>query len=151
MLNSGINRFRLIPLFIIAALPGYCSYQGSESQLELASIATTAGNYDAAFSRLRQLATAGELEAQFRLGDLYATESLPQYSPQESLKWLQLAAEGGHAEAQYHLALTLLPKKGENNSAIRWLTRAADQGVIAAKEQLKRLTRSQGDNALPAE
>ncbi|MGU5529028.1 tetratricopeptide repeat protein [Aeromonas caviae] len=50
--------------------------------------------------RVQQAAEQGDMDAQYRLGELYAT--LPHYEDQV-LVWLTKAAEQGHAEAQFRL------------------------------------------------
>lgn len=51
---------------------------------------------------MRQVAEQGDVEAQYKIG-LYYENKTPKNYP-EAIKWYRLAAEKGHADAQYHLA-----------------------------------------------
>ena len=57
----------------------------------------------------------------------------------ESLKWTKLAAEQGHAKAQYNLGIMYRNGKGvspNNRIAAKWYTLAAEQGYAAAQTNL---------------
>ena len=90
---------------------------------------------------LIQSANAGDKNAQYRLGMMYANGAgSHQQDKSLAATWLAKAAEQGHAEAMYRLALLFL--KGDavvqdKNKARYWLTKAAEQGVLQAKTILK--------------
>ena len=77
------------------------------------------------------LAKAGNPEAQFNLGFMYATgQGVPQ-DHKEVVRWYKLAAEQGHLSAQFNLGL--IYDAGERvpqdyKEAVRWYKLAAEQG-----------------------
>ena len=49
------------------------------------------------------------------------------------MKWYQLAADQGHADAQYSLGVSYETGKGvaeDNAEAVKWYQRAAEQGLL---------------------
>lgn len=80
-------------------------------------------------------------DARFRLGNFYLrTRKPPQM--ENALKWLQKAAEDGHAAAQYDLALLLLRRENTDaETAQNWMQSAAGQGNLHAMIMLSRAHR----------
>lgn len=83
----------------------------------------------------------GYLKAAFSLAmEVYFKENSPYRDPVESVKWLVIAAEGGHADAQYWLGASYNPMSreifpvGEKDIwlSIQWYERAAAQGHAKA-------------------
>ncbi len=74
---------------------------------------------------LERAATQGSHEAEYQL-------SLQQTESQRRLHYLQLAAAGGVARAQYGLA-TWLQEQGDDPQARQWLAKAAAQGLPEAQ------------------
>ena len=52
---------------------------------------------------VRRIAEQGNVDAQLNLGDIYARGDGVPENLAEAVKWLRLAAEQGHAEAQFTL------------------------------------------------
>ena len=86
-------------------------------------------------NKLQPLADAGNADAQFALGMIYAAgDEIPQDLPQ-ALIWLRRAAEQGHPQAQYEFASFYI-REGSNQDlaeAVKWLRRSAEQGYPRAQ------------------
>ena len=60
----------------------------------------------------------------------------------EAVKWLRLAAEQGHADAQFYLGVCYYYDYGvakNRATAIRWYKKAAAQGNSTAQDNLRKL------------
>jgi TPR repeat protein len=69
-------------------------------------------DYDTAFTKLHELAIAGEPRAQYDLGVLYDKgQGVPQ-SDQEAKRWYSLAADQGEPRAEYNLGLMYMNGQG---------------------------------------
>jgi len=130
---SGLLRIVLI-MFVLslsaAALGG---------DLAKGRAALNNGDYDTALSEWQPLAEAGDSEAQFCMGYLYANGFGVPMDDAEALKWYGLAAAGGYAEAQYNLGVMHANGWGvpmDEGEAINWYQLAADQGFVAAQMSL---------------
>ena len=111
----------------------------------------------------RKAAEQGHAEAQYNLGRMYEkgwwwVDSFRDYFEKtgsrqtsagshqiadhvEAAKWYRMAAEQGHAEAQYHLGVMYLEGSGVPNDGaetVRWYRKAADQGNADAKNEIER-------------
>ncbi|MDH5669319.1 MAG: hypothetical protein OEY86_15040 [Nitrospira sp.] len=94
-----------------------------------------------------RLAEQGDAFAQYRLGKFYATHSGPE-AP-ESVSWYKKASRGlrrlaetGNGEAMYVLGVMYAFGRGvqvDVKEARRWLTRAVEHKVVAARPVLARL------------
>ncbi len=100
---------------------------------------------DASDRVTRESAEAGDASAQYLLGLAIAEQAWQQgeqLSFREAAEWLQMAAEQGHAPAQF--VLGVLYEKGRGviqdfTHAVRWFTRASRQGHALAMAQLGRM------------
>ena len=66
------------------------------------------------------------------LGAMYGGRPRVAASDQDAAQWYRKAAEQGHAEAQYNLAVRFLSGRGvarSDEEAFRWFRKAADQGL----------------------
>jgi len=103
----------------------------------LAAPATAQSAADAErIQQLRVSAAGGDPEAQFQLSSELSGTGDDGQRP-EADKWLRAAAERGHLQAQYQLAMSLQEncRKAANHAcpeAIVLLQRAADQGLVKA-------------------
>ena len=100
--------------------------------------------------QLRQAAEQGDAEAQYKLGDMYQREALPEATNQnpftalrlakeEAVKWTRKAAEQGHAGAQNNLGHMYRSGWGvpeDNREAVKWFLKAAAQGYASAQTSL---------------
>ena len=88
---------------------------------------------------LRNLATEGDVAAQFDLGDKYLNgEGVPQDNG-EAARWFRLAADQGHARAQADLGVMYATGRGvpqDDGEAVRCFRLAADQGDARAQDNL---------------
>jgi curved DNA-binding protein len=80
------------------------------------------------FAWLVRMALRGDVNAQFKL-------SLSCHdNPEEELRWMTMAAEGGHVNAQYNLGKYYQHK--DLRLAFRWFAKAAQQGSANAQREL---------------
>jgi hypothetical protein len=82
-------------------------------------------------------AAAGDIESQYTLGMLYLNgEGGVAKNYAEALKWLELAAKGGHAEARYNLGIMYRTGQGALQNfelAFQWFELAAGQNHTEAQ------------------
>jgi hypothetical protein len=91
------------------------------------------------FETFRRRAEGGEVEAQYRLGVLYASGFGTDRDGQQALAWLHRAAEQNHVAAQLRLGLMLARGAGvtpDAAQALAWLRKAAEQDDAAAQFNL---------------
>lgn len=101
-MRSRASFFHALLLVVLFSSPASGVDPGADIALALQALHQ--GDYRAAASRLQPLADAGNPEAQYELGVLYGNgDGVPQDLAQ-SLKWLRLAAKGGHAKAREGVA-----------------------------------------------
>lgn len=84
-------------------------------------------------------AKAGDIEMQAELAEKYATGKGLKNNPDETLKWLKLAAKNGHMESQYKMGLFnhyLQTMLTSHDKARKWYKKAADQGHLKAQTAL---------------
>lgn len=97
--------------------------------------ATNAADYFGySMEELAQKANAGDVNAQFCLGENYFFEG-PERNIEAALEWLVKAAEQGHAEAQFRLGTIYSFGEGvEQNAplALQWYRKSAEQGFEGA-------------------
>jgi len=87
----------------------------------------------------RPLAQAGDREAQYRLGVMYAEGKGVASNDAEAALWFERAAEQGEAMAQYNLGASYAEGTGvrqDMTAAAKWFRRAADQGIPLAQLNL---------------
>jgi hypothetical protein len=87
----------------------------------------------------RPLAQAGDREAQYRLGVMYAEGKGVASNDAEAALWFERAAEQGEAMAQYNLGASYVEGSGVRKdmaAAAKWFRRAADQGIPLAQLNL---------------
>ena len=87
----------------------------------------------------RPLAQAGDREAQYRLGVMYAEGKGVAPNDAEAALWFERAAEQGEAMAQYNLGASYVEGAGVRKdmaTAAKWFRRAADQGIPLAQLNL---------------
>lgn len=107
-----------------------------------AAAAYEAGDYREALRLFRPLAERGNAEAQYYLGLMYEKGNGVSKDQERMRTWYTRAAEGGHARAQYKLAvgyaygLAGLPRSDED--AVKWLQQSAQSGYKRAQKILAR-------------
>ena len=98
----------------------------------------------------RLAALQGDVDAQFDLGDSYATGEGVALDHAEAVKWWHKAAEQGHAPAQYNLGLIYTNGRMAARDYVlahMWYSLAATQGDDIAADERNELAR----NMIPAE
>lgn len=121
---------RVLPIAILAGLALAAPPAAAESGTELASILKVP---DAAQLRQwRQLAEAGNAEAQYRLGEAYRYGRGVAENDRIAEEWLARAAGQGHALAQADYGL-LLFGSGRQHEAMRHVAAAAERGDARAQ------------------
>ena len=102
--------------------------QSDQEQFQQGLAAVEANDYSSAFAILLPLAEAGNAEAQALVGFLY-TDSLYRFpKPDDEDGWSRLSRE--------EMALW---EELDNPQAVRWLTKASDQGIGTATHNLAML------------
>ena len=95
------------------------------------------------FEQLPTRAEQGDASGQHKLGLMYSGEG--QGVPQdyaEAVKWVRMAAEQGHAEAQADLGRMYVVGRGvpqDYAEAVKWVRMAAEQGDAEAQANLGRM------------
>jgi len=92
-----------------------------------------------AASVLKQKAEQGDADAQYELGQAYASSNGVPQDFKQAVKWVRLAAEQGNAKAQYGLGNGYyngqhVPQ--DYKEAVRWWRLAAEQGYAAAQSRM---------------
>jgi len=97
---------------------------------------------------IRTRANAGDADAQYNLGEMYATgRGVPQ-DDVEAVRWYRKAAEQGNAVAQYYLGITYATGTGvpqDDVEAVAWYRKAAEQGDVGSQYYLGMMYRT-GDS-----
>ena len=99
-------------------------------------------DYEAALPLFIQAAEAGERQAQFMLGTMYARELGVGEDKAETLRWYKLAASAGHASACWQVGLRYehgLGVQEDMQEAIEWYEKGLEDGNERARNALKRL------------
>jgi DNA-binding NtrC family response regulator len=79
-----------------------------------------------------------DLENWFQTGEKYYYKGLP-HNYAEAVKWFRMAAERGHAQAQWHLGVCHADGLGvaqDEAEAVKWYLMAAEQGLAEAQNDL---------------
>lgn len=76
-------------------------------------------NYRDAFVRLKPLAEAGEVEAQYAVGYMYFYGQGTYEDEREAFKWIGAAAKAGHPDAKKALALMQRQRQKRLSAPIR--------------------------------
>ena len=108
----------------------------------LLCVVSVAQNFGYENNRLFKDARTGDPEAQYTLAHLYLKGAGGiEKDSEKGVMWLRRAAEAGHIDGMYHLAMSLLDDKGDRRSrteALVWLRRASDHGHPEAQYTLGR-------------
>jgi TPR repeat protein len=119
------SRFSLLVAFAVA---GAAPAHGLASKTVRDGIqAWQKADYAGAVAIWRPLATAGNADAAFNLGQAYRLGRGVPVDLAQAKNWLEKAARAGHIDAQTTLGL-LLFDSGARDAAIVWLKKAAEQG-----------------------
>ena len=116
----------------------------AHAQADVARAAYDREDYAAAAALYAPRASAGEAEAQYRLGLMARFGWGVDKDPAAAARWLRQAAEGNHPQAQAELGTMYRLGRGvpENpKEAARWLTAAAQAGVGIAQLSIGRMYR----------
>ena len=87
---------------------------------------------DERINQYREAAEAGDADAQFELGEVYASRS-GETNTVEAIKWYKKAAEQGHAKAHYKLGVSYAELTGHRQESQDSYRRAAEMGVPEAQ------------------
>ena len=96
-------------------------------------------NYEKAAEIWTVLAENGSVDAAFRLAQLYDLGLGVDYDPQQTAKWLEVAAIAGNVDAQYMLAGMYASGRGidhDQTKSNEYYTKAAELGHARAQYQL---------------
>jgi len=98
-----------------------------------------AGNFNAAFPRLKHLAELGDPKAQFDVGFMYSHGNGVTQSDEQAANWYLRSAENGNAEGERAIGIFLSVGRGvgkDEAASVRWLKKAAQQNDAAAEMEL---------------
>ena len=95
---------------------------------------------DAATLReLHHLVDQGDIDAQFKLGNMYYRRTGVEQDYKTAMLWYMRAADQGHAEAQMYIGFIFddgIGVKQNYETAAQWYKRAAKQGIAYAQSLL---------------
>lgn len=95
----------MLRLFAVLLLLPYAALSYTEEETQNASEAMQAGNYAVAYCIWLPQAKAGDSVAQYNIGWMYHNGYGLAIDDEQAQRWWQLAAEQGHTEAQFALAM----------------------------------------------
>lgn len=104
--------------------------------LSLAVHAAAAVAAETEFDRWQRLAAAGDVKAQYQLGEIYEADGSSQANRDAAILWFMLAAEQGAAQAQKRLGELYYCADGARQDAYlaaSWFTYAAEQDEPGAQ------------------
>jgi TPR repeat protein len=139
-------QMRFLPALILILLSPAFAFA---APLEEAKAALEHKDYAAAFKIIKPLAEQGQPEAQYLLGNQYLYGQGVNRDEREGPKWIQKSADNGYAPAQIRVGHWhesrknagndlehWIIKEHNNQEAIKWYMRAADQGSTDAETQI---------------
>ena len=132
-MTKVISRFTLVTLAAGLLLGGPLA----RADTAAADKAYAQHDWPTAVKEYLPLASSGNAEAQFRVGFSYCQGRSPNYT--EAARWFRLAAQKGHANAQFNLGQLYNLGQGlarDPAEAVSWFTKAAEQGFGDAQLQL---------------
>jgi TPR repeat protein len=130
--------------FIIAAAGLAAAWSASARADGAAGIAAfQSADYPAALRELEPAAKAGEPDAAFVLGRMYAAGLGVAKDPVRAVELFRVAAERGHAEAQHNLGAALFLGEGveqDMTEGLKWIVVAGNNGHQTSQSYLTRVT-----------
>ena len=125
---------------------------GDSSEFKKAVAAERKGDYQRAHYTFSMLAGQGDPKAQHALGRLYEHGRGVQGNAQTAMQWYRRAADQGHADSEYRLAVAYAYGVGgypqDNRETVIWLKLAAEHGHAKARKMLVRAY-ERGELGLP--
>lgn len=97
-----------------------------------------------------QLSEQGDFDSTSGLGVFYRDGRSVKKSEQRAFSLFEHAAQNGSAPGQFNLGLSYLTGSGIAKDEVRaayWLTKASDQGLVAAQRELQRIPQGLRDSA----
>lgn len=114
----------------------------SSSEFKKAVAAERKGDYQRAHYTFSLLAGQGDPKAQHALGRQYEFGHGVVANAQTAMQWYRRAADQGHADSEYRLAVAYAYGLGgypqDNREAVIWLQRATEHGHGKARKMLVR-------------
>ena len=129
-------RFRLHTLGLAVCLGFAMAPCAALAGFDEAVAAHDKKDYATALREFKKLATAGDPNAQFNVGLMYANGQGTAQNIKEALKWYHLAANQNDISAQINLGIMYATGQGvelDYKEAAKWYRMAADQGVASAQ------------------
>lgn len=132
------NRIRFVLALHLLIL--HAGIAAASEETDLGVVAYESGDFDGAFTRLLPLAAAGDAEAQFMIGLMYANGQGIQQNFYKAGQLYRQAGKQGHAGAQVNLGSLFENCYGNgpcnSEEAANWYRLAADQGDAIAQYNL---------------
>lgn len=88
--------------------------------------------------QLKEKAHSGDVDAQYQLAQRYDFGNGVNYNVRQAEKWYIAAANQGHIEAQFHLAV-ILQSRAQYTDAIKWYEKSANSGHQRSQKNLDNL------------
>jgi TPR repeat protein len=128
----------LLALVLLCGLTGVVSADDYQDGLD----AALRGHGAEAIAKFKKAGEAGNVRAQFMLGDIYRLGDDVPKDTKEALRWYQKAAEGGYIVSQHTLARMYELGRGvlqDHQKVIYWYTQGAESGDAQSQVQLGRI------------
>lgn len=117
---------------ILTLLTGLCIHNFVSADFDTGNEAYKRGDYETALKEWGPLADAGNADAQYWIGILYANGYGVTQDGKEAARWYRAAAEYGRIDAYYNLYFLYLAGMGgvrqDYQEAVKWLRRGALYG-----------------------
>lgn len=143
---------RLLMVALAVAMIGGTAAARDDAGTAAGRAAFMAGEYDVARRILEPLAEAGDADAQYWIGVMFAHGRGYHQVCRQALRWYEKAARQGHAEATFNLGFMLYNGWGADPGGCRlasnperaapWLRKAAELGVARAQYLVGRMYRT---------
>ncbi len=117
-----------LPAFAVAIILGLGCAPAAMADFDQAMAAYRAQDYDTAVAELQPLAEAGEADAQYQLGLMYAEGEGVMPDDVEATAWFRRAAEQGMPDAQFNLGISYATGMGVVDDPVhahKWFNLAA--------------------------
>ncbi len=126
------RRVRIVGIAFVAFMLSACDGGTVDEGVE----AYKSRKFEDALEILRPHAEKGSAEAQYWIGVMHAFGKGTKKNSKEAQRWHLLAAEQGHAKAQYSVAHRYFYSRRDRKKAMAWYLKAAKQGHNRAQRRL---------------
>lgn len=139
-----LRHYRLVGQACLTVLLAWLGSTPAQASFENGLAAYNRAEYQQAFRAWQPAAKAGDPNAQYALGSLYARGQGVARDQQLATRWYHAAATNGQLDAQYRMAIRYQTGAGlekDAGRALTWYRIAAKSGHPKAKAAAKRLSK----------